>query len=208
MPLEFQKFTNRATDFFQLARLFRSVFVREHRADTKGADDFVTVTQRHAERTADAGRTRAGPGHAAGIGLQIADSNRPAARDDLPGDALADGDGFHDLKHWRWQADLGDEMKQLGFGIKPVNRAGFGPEVFEDFAQGFRQNRLALATAFREQTDLFVQWVHTITCESGPDVYSNRRRCSMAESRVSVGSANHITGGAPGCGGGSGGNAS
>ena len=167
MPLEFQKFTNRATDFFQLARLFRSVFVRTHRADTKGADDFVTVTQRHAERTADAGRTRAGPGHAAGIGLQVTKGYRPAARDNLSGDALADGDGLHHFQHgWR-QTGVRDEMKQLCFGIKPVKRAGFGPEVFEDFAQGFLQNRLAGAAALQEPGNLFVQFVHTITCESG-----------------------------------------
>src|SRR5579862_1441403 len=195
MPLEFQKFAKGATDFFQVMRLFRSVFVRAHRADADGADDFVAVTQRHAERTADAGLPRAGPGHAAGIGLQITESNRPAARNDLPGNAFADRNGFHDLKHWRRQAGLGDELQQLFPGIEPVNRAGFGPEMFEDFAQGFLQNRLALATAFQEQADLFDEWVHTITCESGPDIYSNRRRRSMAESRVSVGGANHLAGG-------------
>jgi len=101
--------------------------------------------------------------------LQVAKGDRSAARDDLSGDALADGNGPHHFNHCRRQTGLGDEVKQLFFGIKPVNRAGFGPELFEDFAQGFFQNRFAGGAAFQEPGNWFVQLVHTIICISGPD---------------------------------------
>ena len=191
-------------NFFQLARLCRCVFVLAEGADAKGADDFVTVARRDTERAADAGLARARFGHAAGVGLQIANGDRGAARDDLSGNALADRNGFDNLQHLGRQTHLGHQVKRLLFRVEPVNRARLGTKMLEHLAQRFLQNNLAWAAAFQERDDLFIQFVHTEIATLAPEVYWIQQPCSAC----TMARASHMAGGVPGCGGGSGGKTS
>ena len=102
--------TNASTRFFQFARFCRRVFMLTPGADAEGAHNFFADTDRHAQRAADAGLFRAGPGDAAGVGLQIAKRDRFGLRDDLSGNAFADGNGFYNFKQLRRQANLRDKV--------------------------------------------------------------------------------------------------
>ena len=104
-------------------------------ADTKGADDFISIADRHTEGAAHAGLFRAGFGHAAGVGLQIAHRDRLAGGDDLSGDAFTDGNDLHHVQYLRRQPDLRDEPKPLGRFMEPVDRAGLGIKLGERVAQ-------------------------------------------------------------------------
>ena len=131
----------------------------------KRADDFSAVADGHAQRAADAGLFRAGPGDAAGVGLQIADRHGPVFRDGFAGDAFADGNGFDDFEQLRRQADLRDEMQQLRWRIEPVNRAGFGMKLGERVAQ-----------------NLFKRFVHCLTI--------NTLQCAWSLMRSAVSPSN------------------
>ena len=114
MPLEFQKI-HQSRDRFLPARasLFRSVFVLADGADTKGADDFVTVTRRHAERTADTGRRA--PGLATPLvsvcKLQMV-TGAPRVTT-CPAMPLPTGMVLTTSSMWRRQPHLCHEMQQL-----------------------------------------------------------------------------------------------
>ena len=112
------------------------------------------------KRTADAGLLCAGPGHATGVCLQIANRYGPALRNDLSGDAFADGNGFDDLEHLRWQANLCCQMQQLFLAVEQMNRTGFRMKMFKYHAKRLFQNSFLVFAAIQQRRDLIEQLVH------------------------------------------------
>lgn len=155
-------------DVLQGVDLRCRVFVFAARADAEGADDFVAAADGHAERAAHAGLFRAGLGHAAGVGLEIADGHGPVFLDGLAGDAFADGNGFDDVQHLRRQTDLRDEVQQLRRLVEPVKGAGLGMKLSQCVAEnGFQGRSGHVAWWLRLQTAFDWQLLEKLFAETG-----------------------------------------
>ncbi len=127
----------RVGDVLQRIDLRRRVIVFPRRADAEGADDFIAIANGHADGAADAGLFGAGFGHAAGIGLEIADGDGAVFLRALAGDAFADGDDAYHVQQLRRQPGLREEAQELRRLVQLVDGAGFGIQLGERVAQDF-----------------------------------------------------------------------
>ena len=158
----FEGFADHVGDVLEQVDFRRGVIVLADGADAEGANDLIAPADGDAEGAAHAGLFGTGLGHAAGVGLKIADGHGPVLGNGFAGDAFADGNGFDDVQQMRGQTELGGEMQQLGGGVQPVDGAGLGSKL----DQGLTQDEVEALVLFQQGGDVFQKCGHKRLKES------------------------------------------